>query len=214
MNNLNMNTFNFADSGLEIGTTVQYKEWSGSDESRPRLEVTSKTTGKPFFGDVTKNIKLNEASRIAFRLDTGEKLTNYMSMDMWETLEGVTLRDLLQNENEFNGFSKTSRKSKDSPWTDNLHYKTVYSHLKSADDVVRSDIPEAIGYDKKASSLWNDYLDGGEGGLADWRLQNKLMKLDFKSDCCDDFAKTVAGIELCKLCGGEFISSARDTEGA
>ena len=67
MNNMNTNTFNFGRTGLEVGTVIRYVDWTGSEDSRPRLVVSSKTTASPMFGDNTKSIKLNEASRLAFR---------------------------------------------------------------------------------------------------------------------------------------------------
>ena len=54
-----------------------------------------------------------------------------------------------------------------------LTQETVYSHLKSADDVVRSDIPQAVGYNPLDSKMWNDYLDGGDGALRNRNLTDK-----------------------------------------
>ena len=51
MNNLNTNTFDFGKTGIEIGTTLQFIDWSGSEMTRPRLEVMSKQGVKPLFGD-------------------------------------------------------------------------------------------------------------------------------------------------------------------
>ena len=207
MNNLNMNTFNFGKTGIEVGTTLRFIEWSGSEESRPRAEVVSKTTVTPLFGDKTKGIKLNEASRLAFHLETGDKLTDYMAMDLWETESGTVLRTFVEDLGDTNGFSKSARKSKSAPWTGDVNYQTVYSHLRSASDVVRSDIPEAIGYEPKMSRLWNDYLDGGEGAMNDRNLTNNLFLKGFVSDCCSAPSQTVAGYILCRQCKGEFVSS-------
>jgi hypothetical protein len=207
MNNLNTNTFNFGKTGIEIGTTLRFIEWTGSEDSRPRLEVASKLTATPLFGDKTKSVRLNEASRLAFKLETGTNLTDYMSMDMWETEDGTVLRTFVEDLEESNGFTKKSKKSLASPWTDNVHYETVYSHLKSADEVVRSDISEAIGYDPKASAFWNSYLDGGDGALENKNLTDILFKHGFVSDCCSAPSFKVAGYILCKQCKGEFVSS-------
>ena len=209
MNNLNTNTFDFGKTGIEAGTTLQFIDWSGSEESRPRLEVMSKQGVKPLFGDKSGTVKLNQASRLAFKLETGENLTEYMSMDMWETEDGTVLRTFVENldeVNEFHGLTKSARKSQVSPWTD-ISYRTVYSHLRSADDVVRSDIPEAIGYNPKSSSLWNDYLDGGDGAMNDRNLTNKLFLTGFMSDCCSAPSQIVAGYVLCRQCKGEFVTS-------
>ena len=209
MNNLNTNTFDFGKTGIEVGTTLQFIDWSGSEMTRPRLEVMSKQGVKPLFGDKSGTVKLNQASRLAFNLETGENLTEYMSMDMWETEDGTVLRTFVENldeVNEFHGLTKSGRKSQGSPWTD-ISYKTVYDHLRSADDVVRSDIPEAIGYNPKSSSLWNDYLDGGDGAMSDRNLTNKLFLTGFMSDCCSAPSQIVAGYVLCRQCKGEFVTS-------
>ena len=207
MNNMNTNTFNFGQTGLDVGTVIRYVDWTGSEDSRPRLVVSSKTTASPMFGDKTNSIKLNEASRIAFRLETGERLTEYMAMDMWETEEGTVLRQFVTDPTEFNGFRDGTRKSGKSPWAGNVHYKTVYSNLMTASDVVRSDIPTAVGYEPKASAMWNDYLDGGNGALSDRSLTNNLFLKGFMSDCCSAPSKTVAGQALCAECKGDFVSS-------
>ena len=207
MNNLNTNTFNFGKTGIEVGTTLRFIEWTGSEDSRPRLEVASKLTATPLFGDKTKSVRLNEASRLAFKLETGVNLTDYMSMDMWETEDGTVLRTFVEDLEESNGFTKKSKKSLASPWTDNVHYRTVYSHLKSADEVVRSDISQAVGYDPKSSAHWNSYLDGGDGALANKNLTDILFKHGFVSDCCSAPVFKVAGYALCKQCKGEFVSS-------
>ena len=198
-----MNTFHFGQCGLEVGTSIRYIEWDGLDEARPRIEVASKTTATPLFGDKTKNIKLNQASRLAHMVTTGETLYDYMSMDMWETEEGVVLRDLVTDFSGYNGLGKLGVSKKPAhPYLD-IHTPTVYSHLMTATDVVRSDIPEAIGYDKKSSGLWNDYLDGGEGAASDKNLSSLLMDQGWASDCCGYSTKMVAGFTLCKKCGGE-----------
>jgi hypothetical protein len=221
MNNMNMNTFNFGKTGIEIGTTLRFIDWSGTEESRPRVEVASKTTVNPLFGDkaswykmttnrnksADKGLKLNEVSRLAFQLETGDKLTDYMAMDLWETESGTVLRTFVEDLGDTNGFSKSARKSKSAPWTGDVNYQTVYSHLRSASDVVRSDIPEAIGYESKMSQLWNDYLDGGEGAMNDRNLTNNLFLKGFVSDCCSAPSQNVAGYNLCRQCKGEFVSS-------
>ena len=209
MNNMNTNTFNFGRTGLEVGTVIRYVDWTGSEDSRPRLVVSSKTTASPMFGDNTKSIKLNEASRIAFRLETGEHLTQYMAMDMWETEDGNLLRSYLtdgEEVNEMNGVSASPKKQAGMGPV-GLLQKTAYSHLMTASDVVRSDIPTAVGYEPKASAMWNDYLDGGNGALSDRSLTNTLFLKGFMSDCCSAPSKTVAGQALCRQCKGEFVSS-------
>ena len=213
----NTNTYNFGQCGLEIGTVIRYIEWNGTEEDRPRLEVVSKTTGKPLFGDSNKNVKLNQASRLAHFLNTGELLYDYMSMDMWETeTDKIVLRELVSDQTEFNGIRKSKSglsKKPAHPYLD-IHTPTVYSHLRSATDVVRSDIPEAIGYNPKSSELWNSYLDGGRGALSSSSITDQLWNRDWVSDCCESYMKKVAGIELCRMCGGEFVCEAKQTEGS
>ena len=86
-------------------------------------------------------------------------------------------------------------------------YKTAYSHLRSADDVVRTAVPEAVGFVEGHAELWADYLAGGEGALKNKELEKELFDWNWKSVCCDAYSKTVAGVRLCRVCGGEFVSA-------
>jgi len=213
---LKTNTYNFGQCGLGVGTIIRLIEWNGTEETRPRLEITSKTTGKPFFGDKTQNIKLNAATRLAHSLNTGELLHDYIAMDMWETeTDNIVLREFVTDPSEFHGIKKHTRLAKKPahPYLD-IHTPTVYSHLRTATDVLRSDIPEAAGYNPKSSELWNSYLDGGDGALSNKKMSRELFASGWKSDCCDRAMKTVAGIDLCSHCGGEFVCSALMTEGS
>jgi hypothetical protein len=177
------------------------------------FEVVSAYNVTPLFGVEGRKVRLAKAVKEAIEVGKDYTPNNFNPAEEVVNENNLNILEVAKSKGVRIGNPKVQiRKAGMGPV--GLTQETVYSHLKSADDVVRSDIPEAVGYNPLDSKMWNDYLDGGEGAIVDWRLQNKLMKLDFKSDCCDDFAKTVAGIELCQLCGGEFFSQARDTEGA
>ena len=135
---------------------------------------------------------------------------SYKVTDLWVTQDGLTLTEVA----EANALAThvVKDKSKSAPWFNNAQYKTVYSNYKSATDVVTADEPTAVGYKAGHAELWRDYLAGGPGALNDRKLSKELLEQDWKSVCCGANAKTVAGIRLCKKCGGEFVSA--EVEGA
>ncbi len=92
-------------------------------------------------------------------------------------------------------------------------HNTVYSHLRSADDVVTTAVPEAVGFVAGHAELWADFLAGGEGALNNKRLSDELFEWNWVSVCCGSFSKTVAGIRLCRKCGDFFVPRGQE-EGA
>jgi len=176
------------------------------------FEVLSPKMVSPLFGETKKSMSFANGVKLSLEILTGDHVNDFQPNHLVVNKDGLTVTQVGEEKNIT--VPMKNKKGKGGVGPMSLLQKTVYSQFISSDQVVRSDIPEAVGYDSKSSKLWNDYLDGGEGALADWTLQNKLLKLDWNSDCCDSFMKKVAGIELCSNCGGEFSSSARDSEGS
>jgi len=143
--------------------------------------------------------------------DAGLEATEFNPADLWEDTDGVSVGQRFAEANIVAPSPTKKRKGKTGfqiPATG----QTRYSHLRSADDVVTTDIPEAHGYIAGQAELWKDYLAGGKGALQDDRLSNKLLNEGWVSVCCNAYAKEVAGVTLCKTCGGFFESA--EMEGA
>lgn len=158
-----------------------------------------------------KQVTLKKATDSTFLERDGELPESYKVTDVWVTYDGRTLTEVAEDKALATHVVKDGSRKK--PWFENAEYKTVYSNYKSATDVVTADEPTAVGYKAGYAELWQDYLAGGPGALNDSKLSKKLFEKEWKSVCCKANAKTVAGIRLCKNCGGEFVS-AQEVEGA
>jgi len=199
------NTINLTNL-FEVGEIIFLEE--NSDFA---FEVVSPYNVKPLFGESVKPVKLATGVKNALKEITGVSPTYFKPAELVVNSENLTLVEVgeLKNISVPNNIKKSTGSIGEIP----LNYQTVYSHLRSADDVVRSDIPEAVGYNSKSAALWNDYLDGGRGALNNTTLSNQLLTQFWESNCCGSYSKVVAGITLCSKCGGEFVCSAL-TEGA
>jgi len=143
--------------------------------------------------------------------EAGLEATEFNPAEMWEDVDGVSVGQRFVEANIVAPSPTKKRKGK-TGFQIPVTGKTLYSHLRSADDVVTTDIPEAHGYIAGQADMWKDYLSGGEGALQDDRLSNKLLNEGWVSVCCNAYAKEVAGVTLCKTCGGFFESA--EMEGA
>ena len=199
------NTINLTNL-FEVGEIIFLEE--NKDFS---FEVVSPYNVKRLFGEDQKPVKLATGVKLALKEITGVSPTHFKPGELVVNSDNLTLVEVgeLKNISVPNNIKKSSGSVGPVP----VNYKTVYSHLRSASDVVRSDIPEAIGYNSQSSELWNSYLDGGDGALSNKKLSRDLFTSGWRSDCCEKFVKTVAGIDLCSNCGGEFVCSAL-TEGS
>ena len=138
--------------------------------------------------------------------------TDFDPSTLWEDQTGTLVKTRFAEQSISVPDPTKKRKGKKGLGVIPADYKTAYSHLRSADDVVTTDIPDAIGYVAGHSALWADYLAGGEGALKDKKLTDNIMEKGWVSMCCGAYKKTVAGIDLCKTCGGFFESA--ESEGA
>ena len=189
-------------------TTEESKVLTSNVYPEVTFAFTNKTRG--VLNGESKSQTLHKATQGLLLDREGSLPESYKVTDLWVTQDGLTLTEVA----EANALAThvVRDKSKKAPWFDNAEYKTVYSNYKSATDVVTADEPTAVGYKAGHAELWADYLAGGPGALNDRQLSKELLEQDWKSVCCGANAKTVAGIRLCKKCGGEFVSA--EVEGA
>lgn len=179
------------------------------------FRVLTATLVEPLFGEEGRRVRFANAVQEA--LDTvHEEPTNAFNPNREVvTSEGVSVVSHANSLGVTVPDATRNRKNKKVQTLGEIPvgYKTVYSHLATADDVVRTAVPEAVGFVSGHAELWADYLAGGKGALNDPRLEAELFEWNWKSVCCDSYSKTVAGIRLCRSCGGEFVPAGQE-EGA
>ena len=194
------NNYHFLKCGFEVGEPVFYKA-----DVRFVATVKSETRVLTHFGDKTESVSLTKAHGTVRFLETGEIASGFFAPDEWIDSDGVTLTD-----RAFANKQMVSRKVKRNK-TKTLglipvDYKTVYSHLPSANDVVTTDVPEAVGYKESEAPLWKDYLAGGEGAS---KRNHKLVNLEVKDEvlsyCCVKPLRETAGFIWCSGCGHEAV---------
>ena len=170
------------------------------------FEVVSAYNVTPLFGDEGRKVRLSKAVKEAIEVGKDYTPNNFNPAEEVVNDKGLNILEIARSKGVKIGNPKVQIR-KAGMGVVGLTQETVYSHLKSADDVVRSDIPEAVGYNPNDSKLWNDYLNGGDGALANRHLTKELFNQGWVSDCCNAFPKRVAGLNLCGSCKGEFLSS-------
>ncbi len=189
-------------------TTEESKTLTSNVYPEVTFAYTNKTRGVLNGEDKTQT--LHKATEYLFLDREGELPDTYKVTDLWVTSEGLTLTEVA--EAKALSTHTVKNKSRKAPWYNKADYKTVYANCKTATDVVTTARPTAVGFVEGYAELWADYLAGGNGALANKKLTKELLEDDWKSVCCKANAKTVAGIRLCKKCGGEFVSA--EGEGA
>jgi hypothetical protein len=155
-----------------------------------------------------KSQTLHKATQALLLDREGTLPESYKVTDLWITDEGLTLTEVAEAKALTTHTVKD--KSAKQPWFNNVAHRTVYSNLATADEVVATAVPSAVGFVQGNAELWADYLAGGQGALANRKLTSDLFEKGWKSVCCDALAKNVAGISLCKNCGGEFVSAEKE----
>ena len=191
------NTLSFDAFDLGVGTVL-------TNTLYPNVQfvVSSKTKGTTPLS--SRPVSLYHATKAVFDAE-GDLTTEYRFTDLWATEDGITLTEVAQ----VKGLNthKVKDKSKTKPWSDNPTYTTVYSHMPSADDVVTTDMPTAVGYKKGEATLWSDYLAGGEGALSrEWKKYKKINTDEYPTtECCGVVVKGVADLLLCPGCGSEVL---------
>tara|TARA_R110002050_G_scaffold272004_1_gene415660 strand:- start:351 stop:980 length:630 start_codon:yes stop_codon:yes gene_type:complete len=170
------------------------------------FEVVSAYNVTPLFGVEGRKVRLAKAVKEAIEVGKDYTPNNFNPAEEVVNENNLNILEVAKSKGVKIGNPKVQiRKAGMGPV--GLTQETVYSHLKSADDVVRSDIPQAVGYNPLDSKMWNDYLDGGDGALRNRNLTDNLFLKGFVSDCCQSFPYTVAGFVLCGNCKGEFVTS-------
>jgi len=170
------------------------------------FEVVSAYNVSPLFGELGRKVRLSTGVKEAIETSLDYTPNNFNPAEEVINEAGLSLLEIARVAGVRIGNPKVQIRKKGLGPV-GLTQETVYSHFKTADEVVRSDVPEAAGYNPKDSKLWNDYLDGGNGALNNKELTDNLFLKGFVSDCCQSFPYTVAGYVLCGVCKGEFVSS-------
>lgn len=192
---------------FEIGEIIFLEE-----DSAFAFEVVSSKMVRPLFGEGTKSMSFANGVRLSLEIITGEHVNDFSPNNLVVNKDGLTVSQVGEINNI--GLPTKINKGKGGVGPVSLNHQTVYSNLLTASDVVRSDIPEAIGYDPNASALWNSYLDGGDGALASKALSSELMDKGWSTDCCGSYTRAVAGFTLCAKCGGEATFNLINSEGS
>ena len=194
------NNYHFLKCGFKVGEPVFYKA-----DVRFVATVKSETRVLTHFGDKTESVSLTKAHGKVRFLETGEVASGFFAPDEWVDSEGVTLTDRAFAYNQMVSRRVKNNKTKTLGKV-SVDYKTVYSHLRSADDVVTTDVPEAVGHKEGEAFLWKDYLAGGEGAS---RRNHKLVNLEVKDEvvsaCCVKPLRETAGFVWCSECGHEAV---------
>ena len=193
------NTINLTDI-FEVGQVL----FMESDRNYS-FEVVSAYNVRPLFGDESRKLRLSSAVKEAIIIREDYTPNNFNPAEEVVNSDNINIVELAR----LKGIKIGNPKVQIRPGRlkVGLFDKTVYSHFLTADEVVRSDIPEAVGYNPNDSELWNDYLDGGDGAMKNKSLTTQLFEKGWVSDCCQAFPKQVAGLVLCQECKGEFVSS-------
>ena len=174
------------------------------------VEVTSPYMVVPSW--LPSKVRFATATRSVLEAE-GLDATNFDPAHLWEDENGVSVSARFAEASiAVPTPSSKTKKGKKGLGIIPADYKTVYSHLGSADAVVSTSIPEAVGFVEGHAELWSDYLAGGQGALKDKKLTNNILHKGWVSMCCGAYKKEVAGIDLCKTCGGFFESA--EMEGA
>ena len=194
------NNFHFFKCGFEVGEPVFYKA-----DARFVATVKSETRVLTHFGDKTESVSLTKAHGKVRFLETGEVASGFFAPDEWVDSKGLTLTDRAFSYNQLVS-RKVKRNKTETLGKITVDYKTVYSSLTSATDVVTTDVPEAVGYKEGEASLWKDYLAGGEGASSrNYRLINLEVKDEVVSACCVKPLRETAGFVWCSECGNEAV---------
>jgi len=169
------------------------------------FEVVSSYNVKPLFGDEGRKVRLSVGVKEAIMVREDYTPNNFNPAEEVVNNENINIVELARLKGIKVGNPKVQIRKEGIKV--GLFEKTVYSHFLTSDEVVRSDIPEAAGYNPNDSELWNSYLDGGDGALTNKSLTTELFNKGWVSDCCNSYPKKVAGLVLCSQCKGEFVSS-------
>ena len=179
------------------------------------FRVLTATLVEPLFGEEGRRVRFANAVQEALDTVHDEPTNTFNPNREVVTADGITVVSHAHNLGVFlpNALKARNNKKVETLGKIPVTHTTVYSHLRSADDVVRTAVPEAVGFVPGHAELWADFLAGGQGALNDKRLTDELFEWNWKSVCCDAFSKTVAGIRLCRKCGDEFVPAGQG-EGA
>lgn len=179
------------------------------------FRVLTTTLVEPLFGVEGRRIRFAVAVQEALDLVHDEPTNAFNPNREVVTADGITVVSHASNLGVTVPDALHGRKNKKSETLGQIPvtHTTVYSHLATADDVVRTAVPTAVGFVPGHAELWNDFLLGGKGALNDKRLTEELFEWNWVSVCCGSFSKTVAGIRLCRKCG-DFFAPRGQEEGA
>ncbi len=179
------------------------------------FRVLTATLVEPLFGDEGRRIRFATAVQEALDTVHDEPTNEFNPNREVVTADGVTVVSHANTRGVTIPDATRNRKNKKVVTLGQISvtHNTVYSHLRSADDVVTTAVPEAVGFVAGHAELWADFLAGGEGALNNKRLSDELFEWNWVSVCCGSFSKTVAGIRLCRKCGDFFVPRGQE-EGA
>lgn len=185
------------------------------DDTDFAFRVLTATLVEPLFGDEGRRIRFATAVQEALDTVHSEPTNAFNPNREVVTEDGVTVVSHANTLGVTVPDATRNRKNKKVETLGKIPvtYQTVYSNYRTATDVVTAVEPTAVGFVEGHAELWADYLAGGKGALNDKQLESELFDWNWKSVCCDAYSKTVAGIRLCRSCGGEFVPAGQ-SEGA
>ncbi len=179
------------------------------------FRVLTATLVEPLFGAEGRRVRFANAVQEALDTVHDEPTNAFNPNREVVTADGITVVSHAHNKGVFlpNALKARKENKVETLGKISVTHTTRYSHLRSATDVVRTAVPEAVGFVPGHAELWADFLAGGPGALNNKRLSDELFEWNWKSVCCGAFSKTVAGIRLCRKCGDEFVPAGQE-EGA